>query len=1046
MYLKRLEIQGFKSFARQTTLEFLPPQSGRFSITGIVGPNGAGKSNVTDAIRWVMGEQALKNVRAKKSEDVIFNGSELKGALGAAEVTMVLDNTGSETGLDFPEVVITRRLYRSGESEYLVNNQASRLLDIHLLLARAQFAEHAYSIVSQGMIDRLLTVSPSERKDWFDEASGIKEHQIKQHQASLKLARSENNMREAETLLTEVTPRLKLLAKQVKKLERRQEVEIELTAAQESYYLFLYRANKTEIDFIKHNLEDVDKKYRNAFDVLSTIQSELAELAKGASRHEVFQELQLRHQAAVKTVNDLERSRAILEGQMHTEYSQAGAQNVAWLNKKVGELRHAAEESNHKIETAEKESAQSESRSTEHKRSLETFSIEQTQIKLSISRLQSDLFKDQSEREYSYLSGFTAVKAVLEGGKKFGKIFGLVGGLGDVGEDCRLALEVAAGHHLSSIVVEDEEVAKKAIDYLRINKFGVATFLPLNKIQPRGTYGDSDRFLGQSGVIGKAIDLVKFDPKFQNIFSLVLGNTLVVESLAVAQRLGIGTVRMVTLEGDLVEPKGIIRGGYRNRKNAVTFSSKLSESKEDRLNEIQSEINLRTHQLTELESKLEKAKLEQVQFAVAAESAKQKVQLLNDESRTAAIELASLEQELKLAEASPKEYSQQLKTLGSEKETLTKKLSASQSAVKKIEIEIENFNNEEEKKKQRVFKLQEQMQAAQTTVNGILNQRSDYHIQLAKVETKQEDLAKEVMSDMKVSLEMLVARIGDNVGARYIVPVQELADTIQKLKYQLSLIGGIDEEVIKEYSETKERHDFLTGQLSDLTVAVRDLHAMIEELDELMKKKRAVAFKKIRKEFDRYFKILFNGGTADLEEAYGEPVDEGLSAQGGSAFGGEGQAGLVSPPYEGGAHGVVAEAEDAPRSRKQDKILTGIDIIANPPGKKVKYLSMLSGGERTLTSIALICAILYHNPSPFVVLDEVEAALDEANTQRFASIMGELSTRSQFIVVTHNRVTMHAADALYGVVMGADGISKLLSVKMEEVGKYTEQAGIDSKA
>ncbi len=1043
MYLKRLEIQGFKSFAQKTTIAFLPPRDGIFSVTAIVGPNGAGKSNVTDAIRWVMGEQSMKQVRAKKNEDVIFNGSESKGALGVAEVTMVLDNTGGETGLEFPEVIISRRLYRSGESEYIVNNQPARLLDIHLLLAKAQFAEHAYSIVSQGMIDRLLTVSPAERKDFFDEASGIKEHQIKQHQASLKLARTEDNIHQAEILLQEVEPRLKLLAKQVKKLEKRHEVETELTAAQEQYYLTLYRANKMEIDALRNKLELVNASYRTSFEKLEGVQAELASLARGSTRQDTFQEMNARHQAAVKAVNDIERELAILSGQMHTQYSQAGAQNVGWLEKKLIEVRGSVEATGVQMTGSEREAEKEQVRAADYKVAVEKFLAEHTQLKLKISRLQSELFKDQSEQQYLHLSGFTAVKAVLENGKQFGKVHGLVAQLGDVDEAYTQALEVAAGSHLSSIVVADETVARKAIDYLRVNKYGVATFLPLNKIQARGVYGDVDRLLSEPGVIGKAIDLVRFDKQFENIFSLVLGNTLVVEDLRAAERIGIGRARMVTLEGDVIEYKGVIRGGYRVRKNGLTFSSKLPIFSHDRLNAIQAEVSLYTNELLELEKNIETAKEKQMSAAVAAQGAMQKVKILEGEHRTLTSELAALEQELKLVQASPTEYSQELKRLGSEKEGLTKKLSAHQQAVGAIEIEIEQFNTEEEKKKQRVFKLQEEMQVVQLTVNGILAERSELNIGLAKIETKQEDLANEVMNDMKVSLESLVTRVGDSLPKILdIAELQKLADTIQKLKYQLSLIGGIDEEVVKEYEETKVRYDFLTGQMDDLGKAVHDLQTMIVELDELMKKKRAAAFKKIRKEFDRYFKILFGGGKADLEEIYGEIKDEdAVSLPSGSDLVGttSPRAGedKLSPPYGGG------EAEGEAVSRRKERVLTGIEVIANPPGKKVRYLSMLSGGERTLTSIALICAILHNNPSPFVVLDEVEAALDEANTLRFVKIMGELSRQSQFIVVTHNRVTMHAADALYGVVMGGDGISKLLSVKMEEAGKYVEEASID---
>ena len=272
MYLKRLEIQGFKSFANKTVLDFLPPRDGRFSITGVVGPNGSGKSNVTDAIRWVMGETSLKVIRGKKSEDVIFGGSDIKGQLSAAEVTMVLDNTDGKVELDYPEIIITRRVFRGGESEYLINHNPVRLLDIHLILAKAQFAEHSYSIVGQGMIDKLLIVGPAERKEFLDEASGIKEFQIKEHQASLKLARTRDNMEQATRLLQEVEPRLKILARQVKKLEKRQEVEIQLREAQEKYYVTLYKHNLEEIGVIDTQLKTVEKNYRDSFYELETVQ------------------------------------------------------------------------------------------------------------------------------------------------------------------------------------------------------------------------------------------------------------------------------------------------------------------------------------------------------------------------------------------------------------------------------------------------------------------------------------------------------------------------------------------------------------------------------------------------------------------------------------------------------------------------------------------------------------------------------------------------------------------------------------------------------
>jgi chromosome segregation protein len=867
MYLKRLEIKGFKSFADKTVLDFLPFKNNRYSITAIVGPNGSGKSNISDAVRWVMGEQSLKTLRGKKNEDVIFSGSTTKGQLSAAEVIMVLDNSDAKLMADYPEITVGRRLYRSGEGEYLINNNPVRLLDVHLLLAQAQFAQHSYSVVGQGMIDKLLTVSPAERKDFLDEASGIKEFQIKQHQAELKLARTVENVTQAERLMEEVEPRLKILARQVKKLEQRQEVELKLRENQEQYYASIYLSNKSELDKLNSVLMEVETNYRQAFKELEEVQKELSALA-------------------------------------HDTASQEGSGSA---DKVIGEQR----------------------------RLLEQISKDKTNAQLKIFSLEKQIFQDQSEQSYRQVSGLFAAQAVLENKDKFGTVHGLVAELGEVEEKYQSALESAAGSNLSALVVENDEVAKSAIEFLRNNRLGFATFLPLNKINPRPAEQGIDSILSMPGVLGLAADIVKHENKFKNIFSFVFGQTIVVENLSVAQKIGIGRARMVTLAGDLVEKSGVMKGGYKQiKKDALKFSSRLSWSK-DRLAEYQSQINVEKEKIIGLDARYEETKQKLLELESKRDEANSKTKLL------------------------------------------------------------------------KAFSLQEAMQKKQNLVNEILAKRNDLKIQAAKLETRQDSLSEEVRAELTSTIEAVLERQPPLVAVEKLA---EVMSEIQKLKYQLSLIGGIDQEVVAEHAQTKERFDFLSEQITDLRAAIADLEKMIFELDDIMKKKRAASFKKIRKEFDRYVKILFGGGDGDIHEIYGEQPDEDVE---------------------------VIEDEEALEEKPKDKekILTGIDISINPPGKKIKNINALSGGERTLTSIALICAILSYNPSPFVVLDEVEAALDEANTRRFAEIIAELSAQSQFIIITHNRVTMHAADALYGVVMHSDGISKLLSVKLEEVPK-----------
>ncbi len=1002
MYLKRLEIQGFKSFASKTVLDFLPPQNGRFSITSVVGPNGSGKSNIVDALRWVMGEQSIKTLRGKKSEDIIFGGSEAKGQLGACEVSMILDNSDDRVQIDLPEIVITRRLYRSGEGEYTINNNPVRLLDIHLLLAKAQFGQHSYSIVGQGTIDRLLIVSPAERKDFLDEASGIKEHQIKQHQANLKLARTAENMSQVDILLKEVEPRLRMLSKQVRKLEQRQEVEINLREIQEKYYGSLYGSNKKEIDRLEVEVNNLDAQYKITFQELENTQVELSELARSESRQEIFVKLQEKYQAVIKIKNEWERQVAVVSGKIQNAYSDLGKQNIGWLEKKVDELKSVGEQFVQEQNRLENELSKAEKILIENNTKVAELSRDKTQSAVRLSQLQVKQYEQKSERQYLEFSGLTAVRCVLENKNRFGKVFGLFAELGEVDTEYSLAMEVAAGANMSSLVVADESVAKTAIEFLREEKMGVATFLPINKMTPRYSSGDISDLLNQDGVCGLAINLVKFDEKFRNVFSFVLGDTLIVKNLGVAQRLGVGRIRYVTLDGDVAEKRGVMKGGWRGQKKMrLSFSGRTIFSDGEGQN-YQEELIRQESSFKDFEMKLDQAKTSTLLSQMDKEKLLGKLESLQLDQKKNQDEMSGMERELNFLQMSPEEYGVHLTELEKEREKMKLEISGSELDSGKIEEEIKQFNDNEEIKKQRVFGLQEAMQKKQLEVNGILSTRNEYKIQLAKLETKNEDLSSEVGGEMSISLAALAER------SMIVLTQAELevsADSIQKLKYQLSLIGGIDEEVIKEYETTKERYDFLSGQLKDLTTAIDDLSKMVEELDEIMKKKRATAFKQIRKEFDRYFKILFNGGSAQLEEIYGEKEENEL-----------------------------LEEEDEKQSiKKRDKILTGIDIAVNPPGKKIKNISSLSGGERTLTSIALICAILNCNPSPFVVMDEVEAALDETNTLRFANIMSELATKSQFIIITHNRVTMHSADALYGVTMGGEGISKLLSVNIGDV-------------
>ncbi len=870
MYLKSLELHGFKSFAQKTVLEFLPSLKDRHSIMAIVGPNGAGKSNIVDAIRWVMGEQSMKTLRGRKGEDIIFSGSESKGRMGMAAVTLVLDNKDGRIPIDYEEVSVTRRYYRSGESEYLINGSSVRLFDLQILLAKAQFGQGTYSIIGQGMIDRLLLQTPTERKDFFDEACGIKEFQIKRHQSVLKLQHTRENVKQAELLLQEVEPRMRTLSRQVKKLEKRQEVELSLRELQEQYYSTLYHFNQSQLESLHAELDAILKNYNEINNRLASVQDEMSKLAKEESRQFVFAGLQGELQKILQQKNNLEREKAVLQGKLQVEYSQAGKQNIGWLQNKIDSLKGRQTELEKNLSESEALVDKISNDILNQKKKLEALLIERAEIRGKISSLEQKMMQIKSEQGYWQYSGLKAVQAVLEERHKLGNIYGTIAQLGEVEEKYRQAMDVAAGSHLSSIVVDNDRTAQVSIEYLRQQQLGVATFLPLNKIKPRLLAHDIQELKNMPGVHGLAVDLLKFNAKFADIFSYVLGNTLIVENLDVAREIGIGRVRMVTVDGDVVEISGSMKGGYRKRDRQKGLSFAYGNSpylvsgdlsiEEEELNDWQKKAGQ-----TEIRYQNEQEYLQELQ--AQAHAAASRASLLGEQKQALDRELAGLTQELSMHSLNADEYSQSLSAISGQKLKLEREIIDLEKAISAVERKISAFNQEEERKKQRIFALQEAMQIEQNKLNAIVDEKNQKQIALAKLETKQEDMANEVFQEMHNSLLSIVEKDSSLLPPE---SLEEEQQKIQKLKYQLSLIGGIDEEAVQEYQETRIRYESLTTQLADLQKAMQDLEVLIAELDEMMKKKRDRAFKEIKKEFARYFSLLFEGGKGDLVELYGE--------------------------------------------------------------------------------------------------------------------------------------------------------------------------------
>lgn len=775
MYLKKVEISGFKSFANKTTLEFLPAgnfnedvesparnasysDAGGRGITAIVGPNGSGKSNVSDAIKWAMGEQSMKTLRGKKSEDVIFAGSGTKARLSSAHVSLYFDNADKRIPLEFSEVIITRKLYRSGESEYLINGNKTRLLDVADLLARAGVGKESYCVINQGMSDALLKANPTERRSVLEDAAGVKQYQIKKERALKKLDSTRENMERVSGLIREIEPHLRMLKRQAEKAQQGKEVAGQLKEKQTDLFSFLW-----------HEFQSQRQQFSQEKDSL------------GAAMMNMQREVD-------KMIDELNRE--------STQAQDAGNEEV--LERKKTEIRQRLNE---------------------------------------------------IERE----------------------------------------LIISEGR----VVVEREKLANQ-----------------------------------------KVIEIIPVDLKY------------VQEKL---KDIRIAQERMIK-------------------------SVEEAESMDD-LQDIKESARAIQQQLYDLHE----------------ESGKGEVAIKKDNSKEVA------------------EIQKRIDDLEAKKESLTKKEKDLRleyaDAEKEISVEAQKIRQMREK----FFQLERESRLKQEQLNVLKDQFNEAKIKLARVEVREEDLTNEIRNELKCEAGTLVYD-GKEIDR------EKLERDIARLKIQMEQIGGIDPMIVEEYNETTARFDFLTQELKDLADALVSLESVIKEMDQRISVEFAQAFEQINKEFTKYFRIIFGGGNAHLikmkyASRRNKTKEEGEDAD------------------EESADGSQNENAD----EKRDEI--GVEIFACPPGKKIANLSMLSGGERSLTSLALLFAIISHNPPPFAILDEVEAALDEANSRRFSKILQELSGTTQFVAITHNRETMRQASLLYGVTMGEDGISKLLSVKLDQVGQ-----------
>lgn len=1182
MFVKRLELLGFKTFADKTVIEFSE------GITAIVGPNGSGKSNIVDALMWVLGESNVRNIRGHRVTDVIFNGSEGRRAIGMAEVSLTLDNSSRILPLDFTEVTITRRAYRSGEGEFFINRTRCRLKDIYELFLDTGLGRGAYSIIGQGEIDAVLSARPEDRRELFEEAAGVKKYRYRREEALWKLEKTEANLRRVCDIMAEISGQLEPLAEQAEQAKRYNELQARLwdievgllirdlkrfvgslaetralkknaEALVEKYDKELAELearrsdlssdlNKTENDLeearhvvqvASENLQRVlnkravaEERLKAASNDVERTDGELTELAEKLSQlRERIEEItgalhsgrererqlsaEVETQAALVAELEAKAREAMREADAHKSSYFEFARELAEKRSTLQNLRERASELKNEIDKkteqlrgleSETEKAVQNKNDALTRLSELTERIDKTRQELAnlqaargdceerAARIKKDYEKVAQElaavtsrlstlceMAEDYEGFYEGVRNVIKASRK-GLLpgeYAVVADVITVPEGLEVAIETALGASAQDVITSTVDEAKRAIEFLKKEKAGRATFLPLSSLRVTGSdiRGISE---GRDGLLGIAANLVKSHAKYTPAVQVLLGKTLVVDgidnALSISRRAS-GWSKIVTLEGELIMPSGAITGGVAKgrssgllvrkqtieklRKTAEELEgrisaliSELSES-ENRIGEINSLIKTNSDRLTSDQSALsqlekligildhEIATTEQRTSSLRAEIADLEKLLEAETSRISQLEselsdsdeecvdsgesVANVQKHVESLLARLDEERKLLVKLRVELAGLAERNRALEVSVKDLCIEVEQTEQaiaarrcEKELAVAETRKLIEEMQvidgeiseqrelltSAERRLNDLIESRAEITRRVEELDERIRRLTKERSekaseaheADVKQArLEVQINQVAERLFQEYDLSYEQALEwpedeleiergayaEVARLRRELKEMGPVNTGAIQEYERIKQRWDFLSGQRTDLESAKAQILEAIREIDTNTRGIFMSTFTEVSANFEAMFKRLFGGGTTKLS--------------------------LTNP-------GNILE--------------TGVDIAVQPPGKKMQDLSLLSGGEKALTASALIFALLMARPSPLIVLDEVDAPLDEGNVERFAEVVRDFAKHSQFIVVTHNRATMEAADSLYGITMQEPGVSKLVSVKL----------------
>lgn len=979
MYLKEIKASGFKSFADTIDIELTN------GISGIVGPNGSGKSNVVDAVRWVLGEQSVKQLRGEGSmSDVIFTGSKSRRAASFASVTLVFDNSDKYLNIEYDEVQIKRTIYKTGENEYFINNTKTRLKDILELFMDTGASKESFNIISQGDVANILSGKAEDRRVIFEEASGVLKYKKRKDEALRKLSKTHDNMARVDDIISELNTNMEPLKKQsedakiyLEKKEKLENVEIALTVNDIEKYNYEYKYSKEKVSELTLSITKMLSENSSEQAKIETIKNNISKLNS---------ELYLKQQELVKVSANAEKLSG--EKAMISERSKYNSEDVK-LHDNIISLKEKILKIESQISALNKEIGSEKSNNKIIGEKLNNTEIKLSEIEKNKENLNSKLNQKlreitaQKHRREVLMNSLEnnsslpySVKNVLNNPKLTG-IHGVLGKLLEFEEKYSEALEVSLMSSVSHIVCDNEEDAKEAVRYLKNNNLGRATFLPISIIKPRSIDSESyETIKSMNGFVDIASNLVRYDTKYRNIVLSLLGTIVVVDNIdnanLISKKLK-NRYKVVTMTGEVVNIGGSITGGALKKSSILSERYELENVIKD-IDVLDSEIKEIENKINEVDDNYTNLELEKNSIIISVNSnseiLKNKYNVLDDltnEKSTLMTELSNNQNIVNNVITNEEE-----KILNEYYKEIEKRdeLNIEINQIhKKIELENEDLINNESSLKnnnQEYNKAQEELKSHEIKVN--------------RLDVKIDNLLNILTNDYSISYE--------KAKEKYILEIDsdEARGIVSTLKREIKSLGDVNVGAIEEYDRVKERYEFLNKQKEDLTNAENVLLEIITEMDDIMKDKFSSTFNKIKEAFNETFRKLFNGGKAELK--------------------------LTDP---------------------SNILETGIDIIALPPGKKLQHISLLSGGEKTLTAIALLFSILKVRPVPFCILDEVEAALDEVNVDNFGKYLKEFKGDTQFIIITHKKKTMEYADVLYGITMQESGVSKLVSVKLEEL-------------